>query len=105
MILIDSDYVQSEMQKGVIYGNSLLTDIFSHMKRKKNPGHFAPKVKVRKSDKVAVGQLLDNKGERVTMRRGGVGIMRSPHRGSARRFFVLQIPCPAPARQYETSRW
>ena len=81
MILIDSDYVQSEMQKGVIYGNSLLTDIFSHMKRKKNPGHFAPKVKVRKSDKVAVGQLLDNKGERVTMRRGGVGIMSSPHRG------------------------
>ena len=81
MILIDSDYVQSEMQKGVIYGNSLLTDIFSHMERKKNPGHFAPKVKVRKSDKVAVGQLLDNKGERVTMRRGGVGIMSSPHRG------------------------
>ena len=105
VILIDSDYVQSEMQKGVIYGNSLLTDIFSHMKRKKNPGHFAPKVKVRKSDKVAVGQLLDNKGERVTMRRGGVGIMSSPQEGSARRFFVLQTPCPAPARQYETSRW
>ena len=51
------------MKKGVIYGNSLLIDIFSHMKRKKNPGHFAPKVKVRRSDKVAIGQHLDNKGK------------------------------------------
>ena len=81
MILIDSDYVQSEIQKGVIYGNSLLTVIFSHMKREQNPGHFTPKVKVRKSDKVAIGQHLDNKGEIVNRRRGGVGIMSSPHRG------------------------
>ena len=51
------------MKKGVIYGNSLLTDIFSLMKRKRNPGHFAPKVEVRKSDKVAFGQHLDNKGK------------------------------------------
>ena len=34
-----------------------------HMKRKGNPGHFAPKVKVRRSDKVAIGQHLDNKGK------------------------------------------
>ena len=44
------------MEKGVIYGNSLLIDILSHMKRKKNPGHFTPKVKVRRSNKL----LLDN---------------------------------------------
>ena len=40
VILIDSDYVRSEMQQGVTYGNSLLLYIFSHMKRKQ-------KVKVR----------------------------------------------------------
>ena len=33
VILIDSDYVRSEMQQGVTYGNSLLLYIFSHMKR------------------------------------------------------------------------
>ena len=51
------------MKKGVIYGNSLLIDIPSHMKCKRNPGHFTPKMKVRWSDKVAIGQHLDNKGK------------------------------------------
>ena len=59
------------MKKGVIYGNSLLIDILSHMKRKKNPGHFAPKVNVRRSNKLLLDNIWTTRGK-VNMRRGGV---------------------------------
>ena len=63
-----------------------------HMKRKKNPGHFVPKVKVRKSDKVAIGQHLVNKGQEWIGGEVGWNNELSPKEGSARRFFVFQIP-------------
>ena len=62
-------------------------------------------MKVRKSDKVAIGQHLVNKGQEWIGGEVGWNNELSPKEGSARRFFVFQIPCPAPTRQYETSRW
>ena len=68
------------MKKGVIYGNSLLIDILSHMKRKKNPGHFDPKVKVRRSNKLLLDNIWTTRGKSEYEERWG-GIMSSPHRG------------------------
>ena len=56
VILIDSDYVRKWNDKRVKCGKSLLIDIFSHMKREKNPRHFAPKVKCKK--RVTCGNSL-----------------------------------------------
>lgn len=59
LILIESEYVQSEMRRGVTFGNALPAfDIFSHIKSEKGPKHFVSKVKVKKSDKVDIGQHL-----------------------------------------------
>ena len=54
VILIDSDYVRKWNDKRVKCGKSLLIDIFSHMKREKNPRHFAPKVKCKKEWHVVI---------------------------------------------------
>ena len=48
LILIGSEYVQSEMRKGVTFGNSLPLDIFSHIHSEKGLEHFVSKVKVKK---------------------------------------------------------
>ena len=54
VILIDSDYVRKWNDKRVKCGKSLLIDIFSHMKREKNPGHVAPKLNCKKKWHVVI---------------------------------------------------
>ena len=49
-------------------------------------------MKVRKSDKVAIGQHLVNKGQEWIGGEVGWNNELSPKEGSARRFFVFQIP-------------
>ena len=65
LILIESECIRSEMRRGVTFVNTLPAfNIFSHIKSKKGLEHFVSKVKVKKSNKVDIGQHLDNKEEK-----------------------------------------